>query len=193
MCVARNYVLYLMGYIAVSLCGGSKQHITPSLIHLPWCCECHFCRLCRFRRSCHLSRFSPIDRLVQLDGIASAMAVCVPRCEESASRYPRPGQKAYLRWSATLIVGIENENDFQVGRRIIGPAGANMKAIVASVGTGTMIRLRGVGSQHLEVIGPSGEKGELQEPLQVLISSNGYVHVFMSMCSCGRFPLYLPA
>jgi hypothetical protein len=169
---------------------------------LPWCCECHLCRLCRlcrlyrfrrFRRSCHLPRLSPIERVVQLDGIASAMAVCVPRCEESASRYPRPGQKAYLRWSATLIVGIENENDFQVGRRIIGPAGANMKAIVASVGTGTMIRLRGVGSQHLEVIGPSGEKGELQEPLQVLISSNGYVRVFLSMCSCGRFPLCSPA
>ena len=106
-----------------------------------------------------------ITEAVQLDGVGSAMAVAVPRCEESGRSRPSGGQ--YYRWSATILVGIENEREFMVGRRIIGTKGANMKAIVSQVGAGTMIRLRGVGSQHLEVTSQTGERAELQEPLQV--------------------------
>ncbi|RLN95472.1 hypothetical protein BBJ28_00007262 [Nothophytophthora sp. Chile5] len=65
-----------------------------------------------------------------------------------------------------LIVGIENENDFGVTRRIIGPAGSNMKRISMEASGNAKIRVRGRGSGSKE-----GGPEEANEPLMVLVSA----------------------
>ncbi len=50
-----------------------------------------------------------------------------------------------------MIVGIENDNEFNVTRRIIGPTGSHMKRIINEAGGNTKVRLRGRGSGFKEV------------------------------------------
>lgn len=66
-----------------------------------------------------------------------------------------------------LPVGIENDNEFNVTRRIIGHAGANMKRIMAEAGGNAKVRVRGRGSGSKE----SGVE-EQHEPLVVLVSAD---------------------
>lgn len=79
--------------------------------------------------------------------------------------------KGVRKYTCRFFIGIENDNDFQVVRRIIGAKGANMKRIVRQ--TEAKLRLRGVGSGYLEGAG----QRESPEPLQLCVSctsSAGY-------------------
>jgi len=69
------------------------------------------------------------------------------------------------KYTCRFDIGIENEKDFQVARRIIGSKGCNMKKIVDV--SGAKLRLRGKGSGYLE--GPTKE--ESPEPLHLCVSS----------------------
>lgn len=66
-----------------------------------------------------------------------------------------------------MVVGIENDTEFSVTRRIIGHAGANMKRISADAGGNAKVRVRGRGSGSKE-----GGVEELHEPLVVLVSAD---------------------
>mmetsp|Transcript_103279 Transcript_103279/g.245991 ORF Transcript_103279/g.245991 Transcript_103279/m.245991 type:complete len:440 (+) Transcript_103279:130-1449(+) len=79
----------------------------------------------------------------------------------SAEKSPGKSQRKY---TCRFIIGIENDKDFQVARRIIGAKGTNMKRIVKQ--TEAKLRLRGVGSGYFE---GAGQK-ESSEPLQLCIS-----------------------
>lgn len=68
------------------------------------------------------------------------------------------------KYTCRFDIGIENEKEFQVARRIIGQKGCNMKKIVDV--SGAKLRLRGKGSGYLE--GPS--KAESPEPLHLCVS-----------------------
>ncbi|KAG3143364.1 hypothetical protein PI126_g14657 [Phytophthora idaei] len=74
-----------------------------------------------------------------------------------------PNEPAFLE---KLVVGIENDNDFGVTRRIIGPAGSNMKRISVEAGGNAKIRVRGRGSGSKE-----GGPEEADEPLMILVSA----------------------
>mmetsp|Transcript_12876 Transcript_12876/g.20385 ORF Transcript_12876/g.20385 Transcript_12876/m.20385 type:complete len:290 (+) Transcript_12876:3-872(+) len=74
------------------------------------------------------------------------------------------GARSMRKYTCRFIIGIENDKDFQVARRIIGAKGANMKRIVRQ--TEAKLRLRGVGSGYFE---GAGQK-ESAEPLQLCIS-----------------------
>jgi len=79
--------------------------------------------------------------------------------------------KGVRKYTCRFLIGIENDKDFQVARRIIGAKGINMKRIVRT--TEAKLRLRGQGSGYFE--GP-GQK-ESPEPLQLCIScttADGY-------------------
>lgn len=79
--------------------------------------------------------------------------------------------KGVRKYTCRFLVGIENDKDFQVVRRIIGTKGSNMKRIVKQ--SEAKLRLRGVGSGYFE---GAGQK-ESSEPLQLCVSctsSEGY-------------------
>ncbi|KAF1332730.1 Cleavage and polyadenylation specificity factor cpsf30-like, partial [Globisporangium splendens] len=65
-----------------------------------------------------------------------------------------------------LVVGIENDNEFSVTRRIIGHAGSNMKRISSEASGNAKIRVRGRGSGSKE-----GGQEEANEPLMILVSA----------------------
>jgi len=76
--------------------------------------------------------------------------------------------KGVRKYTCRFLIGIENDKDFQVARRIIGAKGANMKRVVKQ--TEAKLRLRGVGSGYFE---GAGQK-ESTEPLQLCVScTNG--------------------
>jgi len=72
--------------------------------------------------------------------------------------------KGVRKYTCRFLLGIENDKEFQVARRIIGAKGANMKRIVRQ--TEAKIRLRGQGSGYFE---GAGQK-ESSEPLQLCVS-----------------------
>ena len=74
-----------------------------------------------------------------------------------------PNEPAFLQ---KLVVGIENESEFGVTRRIIGPAGSNMKRISVEAGGNAKIRVRGRGSGSKE-----GGLEDSDEPLMILVSA----------------------
>lgn len=79
-----------------------------------------------------------------------------------------PHTKGVRKYTCRFIIGIENDKEFQVARRVIGAKGANMKRIVKQ--TEAKLRLRGVGSGYFE---GAGQK-ESSEPLQLCVScTNG--------------------
>mmetsp|Transcript_41425 Transcript_41425/g.79371 ORF Transcript_41425/g.79371 Transcript_41425/m.79371 type:complete len:475 (-) Transcript_41425:71-1495(-) len=75
-----------------------------------------------------------------------------------------PHTKGVRKYTCRFLIGIENDKEFQVARRIIGAKGANMKRIVRQ--TEAKLRLRGMGSGYFE---GSGQK-ESSEPLQLCVS-----------------------
>lgn len=79
--------------------------------------------------------------------------------------------KGVRKYTCRFLIGIENDKEFQVVRRIIGAKGTNMKRIVRQ--TEAKLRLRGVGSGYFEGAG----QRESSEPLQLCVSctsSDGY-------------------
>eukprot|EP00747_Dinoflagellata_sp_TGD_P168400 gnl/TRDRNA2_/TRDRNA2_194689_c0_seq1.p1 gnl/TRDRNA2_/TRDRNA2_194689_c0~~gnl/TRDRNA2_/TRDRNA2_194689_c0_seq1.p1 ORF type:complete len:454 (+),score=90.15 gnl/TRDRNA2_/TRDRNA2_194689_c0_seq1:97-1458(+) len=72
--------------------------------------------------------------------------------------------KGVRKYTCRFLIGIENDKEFQVARRLIGPKGANMKKIVKQ--TEAKLRLRGVGSGYFE----GTSQKESPEPLQMCIS-----------------------
>merc|ERR1719401_3283938 len=81
---------------------------------------------------------------------------------DAASKTPHV--KGAKKFTCRFLIGIENDKDFQVARRLIGSKGSNMKRIVRE--TDAKLRLRGQGSGYLE---GAGQK-ESSEPLQLCIS-----------------------
>lgn len=78
---------------------------------------------------------------------------------------PTPSSQSQVRkYTCRFDIGLENEKEFQVARRIIGTKGCNMKKIVDV--SGAKLRLRGRGSGYLE--GPNKE--ESPEPLHLCVS-----------------------
>lgn len=80
--------------------------------------------------------------------------------------------KGVRKFTCRFLIGIENDKDFQVARRIIGSKGTNMKKIVKT--SDAKLRLRGQGSGYFE----GGAQKESSEPLQLCvscISEEGYV------------------
>lgn len=77
---------------------------------------------------------------------------------------PPPHVKGVRKYTCRFLIGIDNEKDFQVARRIIGAKGVNMKRIFKQ--TEAKLRLRGRGSGYFE---GAGQK-ESAEPLQLCIS-----------------------
>jgi len=75
-----------------------------------------------------------------------------------------PHTKGVRKYTCRFLIGIENDKEFQVARRLIGAKGANMKRIVRQ--TEAKLRLRGMGSGYFE---GSGQK-ESSEPLQMCVS-----------------------
>lgn len=72
--------------------------------------------------------------------------------------------KGVRKYTCRFLIGIVNDKDFQVARRIIGAKGANMKRIVKN--SEAKLRLRGQGSGYFE---GAGQK-ESAEPLQLCVS-----------------------
>lgn len=72
--------------------------------------------------------------------------------------------KGVRKYTCRFLIGIENDKEFQVVRRIIGAKGTNMKRIVRQ--TEAKLRLRGVGSGYFEGAG----QRESSEPLQLCVS-----------------------
>jgi len=75
-----------------------------------------------------------------------------------------PHVKGQKKFTCRFLIGIENDKEFQVARRLIGSKGANMKRIVRV--TEAKLRLRGQGSGYFE---GAGQK-ESSEPLQLCVS-----------------------
>jgi hypothetical protein len=71
------------------------------------------------------------------------------------------------KWQCQFIVGIEEAPPFRVARKILGPQGANMKAIAEKC-DGVRMRLRGKGSKFLE--GP--EQKESKDPLMLCLTAS---------------------
>merc|ERR1719161_1940851 len=76
--------------------------------------------------------------------------------------------KGVRKYTCRFLIGIENDKEFQVARRIIGAKGAKMKKVVKT--TEAKLRLRGAGSGYFE---GAGQK-ESAEPLQLCISCTNY-------------------
>jgi len=101
-----------------------------------------------------------------------------PRCEDYPSFYPvsesyvtegtGPAGMVIRKYTCRFEIGIENDRDFHVARRIIGQKGANMKKIVRM--TDAKLRLRGKGSGFLE----GTQKQESHEPLHLCVSCREY-------------------
>merc|ERR1719218_229125 len=83
--------------------------------------------------------------------------------------------RSVRKYTCRFDIGIENDKEFQVARRIIGTKGANMKRIVKQ--TEAKLRLRGMGSGYFE---GSGNK-ESSEPLQLCISCTNGEHYKMAV------------
>mmetsp|Transcript_28911 Transcript_28911/g.76928 ORF Transcript_28911/g.76928 Transcript_28911/m.76928 type:complete len:480 (+) Transcript_28911:189-1628(+) len=75
-----------------------------------------------------------------------------------------PHNKGVRKYTCRFIIGIENDKEFQVARKIIGSKGTHMKKIVRN--TEAKLRLRGQGSGYFE----GASKTESPEPLQLCIS-----------------------
>mmetsp|Transcript_31445 Transcript_31445/g.72942 ORF Transcript_31445/g.72942 Transcript_31445/m.72942 type:complete len:485 (+) Transcript_31445:91-1545(+) len=72
--------------------------------------------------------------------------------------------KGARKYTCRFLIGIENDKEFQVARRLIGSKGSNMKRIVRQ--TEAKLRLRGVGSGYFE----GASQKESPEPLQLCVS-----------------------
>ncbi|KAF4709543.1 hypothetical protein FOZ62_006889 [Perkinsus olseni] len=82
----------------------------------------------------------------------------------SPGRQSTAGGPPIRKYTCRFDIGIENDREFQVARRIIGQKGANMKKIVGM--SNAKLRLRGQGSGYLE----GAARVESPDPLHLCIS-----------------------
>jgi len=95
--------------------------------------------------------------------LAGAAASTAALADNKAAAAPAH-VKGVRKYTCRFLIGIENDKEFQVVRRIIGAKGTNMKRIVRQ--TEAKLRLRGVGSGYFEGAGHR----ESSEPLQLCVS-----------------------
>jgi hypothetical protein len=103
--------------------------------------------------------------------IESSAKSPVPQKKKSGGRKGQGRNSHDAKSQCQFTIGIEEEPKFRVVRRLLGPAGAHVKAIAEQ--TGAKLRLRGRGSKFLE--GP--EQEESSDPLMLCLSvpnRNGY-------------------
>lgn len=91
-----------------------------------------------------------------------------PEQESLPTTGESPIGKGVRKYTCRFLIGIDNDNEFQVSRRIIGAKGTNMKRVVKQ--TEAKLRLRGCGSGYFE---GAGQK-ESTEPLQLCVSCTNY-------------------
>jgi len=84
----------------------------------------------------------------------------------SRSRSVRRAPWEASKYTCRFFIGIDNDDDFRVARRIIGANGVKMKDIVSKSGGDAKLRLRGKGSGFVE----RDTNSESNEPLQLCIS-----------------------
>lgn len=98
----------------------------------------------------------------------------MPTSAASAGSCSPSPTSAVRKYTCRFEIGIENDKDFYVARRLIGPKGAQMKRILmACEGPETpKLRLRGIGSGFLE----GTLKQESPEPLHLCISCKDYAN-----------------
>jgi hypothetical protein len=90
---------------------------------------------------------------------------------------------AEYKYTRKFLIDVDNCQEFQVSRRIIGPKGRNMKKIIEECTSqvkenhSVKLRLRGKGSGYKE--GPAAEESE--EPLHLCVSSK-YLEIFTLAC-----------
>jgi hypothetical protein len=101
-----------------------------------------------------------LQKMLEPDQSSSPSGGLLDSAGVAAGATPQSVRKHTCRFD----IGIENDKEFQVARRIIGQKGANMKKIVDA--SGAKLRLRGKGSGYLE--GPL--KQESPEPLHLCVS-----------------------
>jgi len=89
-----------------------------------------------------------------------------PPPPRSRSRSVRRQPWEASKYTCRFFIGIENDDEFRVARRIIGANGAKMKDIVSKSGGDAKLRLRGKGSGFVE----RDTNSESNEPLQLCIS-----------------------
>jgi len=102
-------------------------------------------------------------------GYAAPAPAPAPHGGHAGSMAP-PQMKAGKKYTCRFIIGIDNDKEFHVARRLIGVKGTNMKRIVGA--TDAKLRLRGQGSGYLE---GTGQK-ESCEPLQLCVSCTNADH-----------------
>lgn len=98
-------------------------------------------------------------------GVAPMMP---PRAPDTSAVVPGEARTMHVKgarkYTCRFLIGIENDKEFQVARRLIGSKGSNMKRIVRQ--TEAKLRLRGVGSGYFE----GAAQKESPEPLQLCVS-----------------------
>lgn len=115
----------------------------------------------------HISRpLAELSTLSESSGAAptSVDSASAPLRDVSGDPKPPPHVKGVRKYTCRFLIGIENDKDFHVVRRIIGANGSNMKHIFEQ--TDAKLRLRGRGSGYFE---GAGHK-ESAEPLQLCVS-----------------------
>eukprot|EP00929_Paragymnodinium_shiwhaense_P098180 TRINITY_DN596_c0_g1_i4.p1 TRINITY_DN596_c0_g1~~TRINITY_DN596_c0_g1_i4.p1 ORF type:complete len:487 (+),score=100.74 TRINITY_DN596_c0_g1_i4:171-1631(+) len=108
--------------------------------------------------------------------VASAVGGVQPGAAVPATSSGHSGVRKY---TCRFLIGIDNDKEFQVARKIIGAKGINMKEIFKN--TQAKLRLRGQGSGYVE----GASQKESSEPLQLCISSqspDGYAEA-KRLCS----------
>ncbi|EER05126.1 hypothetical protein Pmar_PMAR026560 [Perkinsus marinus ATCC 50983] len=88
----------------------------------------------------------------------------MPEAEHAVRDYTARCSMGIRKYTCRFEIGIENDREFHVARRLIGQKGANMKRIVKL--SDAKLRLRGRGSGFLE----GTAKQESNEPLHMCIS-----------------------
>ena len=81
---------------------------------------------------------------------------------------PPSAFQAIKKYTARIDIGLQNDGEFQVARKLIGVKGANMKKIVAQ--TNAKLRLRGRDSGYMEGM----TRQESNEPLHLCISCTNH-------------------
>lgn len=85
--------------------------------------------------------------------------------DEGGRRNSRQRGALKKKTQGQIIIGIEEEPEFRVVRKILGTAGAHMKRIATS--SGAKLRLRGRGSKFLEGL----DQVESEDPLMLCLSA----------------------
>lgn len=115
----------------------------------------------------HASNWCPVPGKAWNPNFTSVSAVRGKGKGDAKGPGKGKGRSNAKKFQCQFTIQIEEEPKFKVVRRLLGPAGANVKAIAAE--TDAKLRLRGRGSKFLE--GP--EYQESSDPLMLCLSVTG--------------------